>query len=863
MANIDIANFKYGLDSRRSDLTSIPGTLLTLNNCHINQGGQIDKRFSFVRTLMPANTFGLQATDAGLATFGSVASGTIALPGGLNLIYQQLQHPAVSVFGAIYSAGVHAMTGIVWSTSYMGKALVCASYADGYVFLFYNGTAIIQSYAGRMLSGFGTQDLLRQYTQKDIQYAINALTNGFQASADNPGTLYLDDTNISDNITVYGTSITSPAAVTFSIAESYQLANHVPQQTDYGQAFLAAVAAYAGNITGYPATPGYSGIITVPGGNGVFDLRAPWNLTSKIGVSITGGALTITGGPTANANAATLTSAINALTAATGFSAVNPGAPSASIIVYCPQLSSTFAAVQTTPSYTWPALTDHGTIFSLASSWNFTAALYAYPACGQKTSVAFGGTMYTNYNWWTMQFTTTAGNFTIGAGNLTKGVVNPITLSYPYGIIFNNRAYLANTNNFNFSAVGDPTGWETQNIGAGYLPYTGYYGAVDTVKGFANYQGRLAVFGRRSIQIWITDANPANFVLQQALGNIGCLAPFSIQSIGELDVFFLSDTGVRSIRVRDSSLNAYVNDLGSPIDTLIQAQILGNGYVQNTSSITEPTQNKYWCCIPNASGVGATIYVLSYYPTNKIIAWSTYDASAPGFTITLQAGDTGSVTVSFGGVVIGPVAWHTNLNTTAADLATAINVQTGTTGFVAAAVGAVVTVTMTSFTNVSLAAPVVSYTGTLNGSTVNMIPFIPQKFEIYNGQVYARDANSLYQYGGPTNQVYDNVTATVQTGFLAGGGKQERPAAWKVAKGINYVIQGTWDMYAGMDWLAYNNIGIGALQKISNDNNSSFDQGTVPFSSGGTHFSLMAMSTGAEPASLNSIMFLYELGQET
>lgn len=56
---IAINNFKYGLDSRRDALTSVPGTLAAIVNGHINAGGEIEQRFSFARdaNTYPANTF--------------------------------------------------------------------------------------------------------------------------------------------------------------------------------------------------------------------------------------------------------------------------------------------------------------------------------------------------------------------------------------------------------------------------------------------------------------------------------------------------------------------------------------------------------------------------------------------------------------------------------------------------------------------------------------------------------------------------------------------------------------------------------------------------------------------------------------
>jgi hypothetical protein len=87
-----LQNFRFGLDARRSELTSQPGTLMRAVDCHINQGAEIEKRKAFPKTALPANTFGLLATSNGLMTFGSESAAAIgALPSPF--IYQQLVDP--------------------------------------------------------------------------------------------------------------------------------------------------------------------------------------------------------------------------------------------------------------------------------------------------------------------------------------------------------------------------------------------------------------------------------------------------------------------------------------------------------------------------------------------------------------------------------------------------------------------------------------------------------------------------------------------------------------------------------------------------------------------------------------------------
>src|SRR3546814_2231070 len=81
----------------------------------------------------------------------------------------------------------------------------------------------------------------------------------------------------------------------------------------------------------------------------------------------------------------------------------------------------------------------------------------------------------------------------------------------------------------------------------------------------------LAIFSRNSIQIWTMDPDPDLNVLTQRLQKTGTFAGKSALSYGALDVFYLHSSGVRSLRARDSSNAAYVNDVGIALDPEIRA----------------------------------------------------------------------------------------------------------------------------------------------------------------------------------------------------------------------------------------------------------------------------------------------------
>lgn len=133
---VQINSFKYGLDTRRDALASLPGTLQLANNCYVDAGGEINKRKAFVpvdsaNIKLPVGCFGLQDTDTGLMTFGSAAT-PAGLPAGVQ--YQQLNDPY----------GFETMTSVVFSCAFLGKPFVVASFTGPNNFVFYNGSLVGQ-----------------------------------------------------------------------------------------------------------------------------------------------------------------------------------------------------------------------------------------------------------------------------------------------------------------------------------------------------------------------------------------------------------------------------------------------------------------------------------------------------------------------------------------------------------------------------------------------------------------------------------------------------------------------------------------------------------------------------------------------
>jgi hypothetical protein len=405
---------------------------------------------------------------------------------------------------------------------------------------------------------------------------------------------------------------------------------------------------------------------------------------------------------------------------------------------------------------------------------NFSGGAAAVAVVNENFVVTFTGTWAAGDNWTVILTNSTSGlqtqvgyAYEPGASQLISVTPAP-NFCFTYG----DKAYVLQGTWVFFSAIGNSAIFNDPNAsGNGSVNMGTNMSMPDTLTGIATYQGQLVFFSRRTAQIWIVDANPASWQQVQVFSNIGALAPASIQSLGDLDVLFLSDSGVRSLRARVAELNAFVADVGSPIDDLILDSLLSGTTAGNAAacSIVEPTQNRYWLYL---NGV---IYVWSAFPSNKIEAWSTYEP-------TYQAG----------------------------------TAQTA---------------------------------------------FTPAKFTVYNGQVFAIGSDAagpaVYQHGGADNNSYDNCVMTVQTPFHDLKSPTVVKTGGTIAADVDCEPQGSTLAQVDIS-VAASNIaqpdnpewGPVALQNVTG---GTFDMNKAGFSARGTHFAMLAVTSGSGPAILSAL----------
>jgi len=426
---------------------------------------------------------------------------------------------------------------------------------------------------------------------------------------------------------------------------------------------------------------------------------------------------------------------------------------------------------------------------------------------------------------------------TYGSGFLTSATPDKV-------LTFKRKIYLTgDATNLFFSALNTPANFNaTDDTGNGFIDLSSEYGFSDNIKAAAIYQGKLAMFARRSIQIVVTDPDPGLYSVQQTMENIGTVNGDSVRSIGDTDVLFCSDSGVRSLRVRDSSGNLTPADLGTPIDSLIQARLLSAGTSQ-MASIVEPISNRYWLSIGNF------IYVFSYFPSGGITAWSTYDPSTPMTPVSAVYATFpgGYWTVSYTGLTVGKTYRFTRGSSEMATTITACSIADGVNfvPYLANIDGTFVATETTARIFLQ------SVTQPANATAVLSELFIPEKFVERAGQVYVRSTDGkIYLYGGTDNATYDASVCSWESPWL----DARSEATKKLGSGMDAGLEGGWALSLGMDATS------GVLKVVYRSNTSSFGKGVIPSTMKGEFFKVRGVTTGAEYARFSSFAFHFNSG---
>lgn len=564
MGTVWIKEFTGGLDSRRMAETTPGGVLIRAADGHITRGGEFEKRPAFVPTydLPPGHTTGLAQTRSGLVVFGHDTA-PADLPSGVS--YQQLENPDDSTLEIDRILSWDLNAGLVYAV---------AQYTDGSIHHFYNGVVVTDWFDGRARGSFTVAgdagDSLTNLTVNGVAI-INSVVNW---TTDNATTAAAIAAEINS-------APSTPEYIATSVGEQVNIIASAQSAAANGLLVVATVT----DLVLSPATG-----LTLEGGGGEFVAAVKASAKFIIVPGSDSGAKTITGITIAGVQImnATITYTTTAKAMAIA-------------------VASNINGFATTPEYTATAAGDIVTIWAAASE--------GATANSRRVLVATTGGLSAkaaNAN--------QAGQIRLDGGVTEVNVYLPGT----YVRTIDSKMYSVADSNLHFSGIKQPTKWTTATTGAGFINLAAVSSGAEKLHAVATYQEFVAIFAADVTLIYYVDPDPNLNRKSQVLNNTGTSCPGSVTQFGDNDIFYLHESGLRSLQAREQSDAASTTDIGVPVDSLIVAKLRGLSETErgDVIGLINPDDGRFWLSMLDE------IFVFSFYTNAKVSAWSTYN---PGY----------------------------------------------------------------------------------------------------------------------------------------------------------------------------------------------------------------------------------------
>lgn len=496
--------------------------------------------------------------------------GSDAEPSGMpaGVLYQRLQHPD----------GITPLSRVLSVELFATKLYVVAEYGDGTQYHFYDGTLVDDWVDGRARTSF-------RVTGGGLQPATSA-SGGFTVSGGSASIVNTIADIKLDGVDILGAPV---------------------QHTGDNATTAAAVAA---QINTFVSTPNYTAnavgaVVTITAsatGTAANGLTPVLNLTGDVAIS---GITALSGGAVSGPSqlAALTVNGVSILSAAVDWTTSNAATAEA--------IAAAINLYASNPDY-------------VATSVGDKVNLLAADPGAAKNGFAVNFTLLRNF-----QVTPSVGVVLANGVDLTA---DNTYQSGSFAKTVGSKVYVTAGQYLNFSGVREPTMFDTATVGAGFIDMSTENAGSEVLVSVARYLQYIAVFAARVIQIWYVDPDPDLNKQAQVLNNMGTLSARSVTQFGDTDLFFVDESGIRSLRARDSSNAASTTDIGIPIDTLIVEKLAALTPLQRSQLIglIEPTSGRFWLICPDE------IFVFSFFEGSKISAWSTYTPSVDNEAFTVD-----------------------------------------------------------------------------------------------------------------------------------------------------------------------------------------------------------------------------------
>lgn len=669
MPYIQMQDVRLGMDRKRaSRVVGELGSAWTIKNGHLTRGGDVVRRKKFVKQTgtFPSTTDGLFAINQTLFTLGFDASEAGNVPPGVTHLLTQHPTPATAI-ERVRSAA-----------AFNGKLYSIIEYEDGNIYHFYDvnrvtdwdtlattigsnnavatalaaainisgavnassstdtititaavaGTAFTISKLATDYGGTNDQDIVLTQTVANVAAASEVLAT---AEVTITGGTANSGTNNMASITVDGVNILGGASETLATGSFTVTGGSASAGVNYLDEVLvdgvdilgapvdwvtsdnATATAIRAQINGYTSSPNYTAsgsgaqvIITAVAGSGaspngfVVDPVEAGDVTTGSVANMSGGAYGGVPWVTSNSQTATnIASAINTLTSSPNYSATAVG----------PVVTISAVAGSGSSPNGFVVVTNEGGNVTSTHDADMQGGVDAVSAVAQVYTAQITGTFEAEDQF---KITINSTEHYIVTGGASGTGISALT--------FKQKMYSTASSNLYFSALNSPTQW-IAGVDYGFINMANQSAGEELLTVAQEYQGLMAIFSANNIRIWSISEDSAANVFLQTLQNTGTTAPGSVVPYGNNDVFYLDTSGIRSIKARDSSNAAYVSDVGTSIDTHIREfmDTLSEDQIAAATGIVEPIDGRFWIGIDNR------IYVLSYFPSAKISAWSYYE----------------------------------------------------------------------------------------------------------------------------------------------------------------------------------------------------------------------------------------------
>lgn len=590
MPYIHIRDFKGGLDRRRMRATAPAGSLWKLENAHITRGSEIEKAKVWVEAydLSAKSTFGaLKVPGGDIYVFGSVSTPS-GLPSGVT--YQRLQHPD----------GL-AMTALLSADLYDGKVYAVAEFTGGFRIHFYDAVVVDDWLNGRVRASMTNNDGIATHLKALIDAGEAAVDDGNKVTCSRTGAVLTLTSTENESIDISATAL------------------NVEGGTDNQTAAVVVTQEAIETIAEVTA----SCLVEIVSGSESAGVNKITSIRVN-GVEVMSGA--VDWATSSIATAAAVAANITAHTSSPNYTATSEGprvrvsaaagtgAGSNGLYCYATRAGDVLLSVGTYDGMNFGSSGINPTYQIIGGG---TAGVAGQP---QIATVTIGGTFEVGD-----EFTVTVGERNYGASG------NPFPVG-EYATILRGKVYSLTGGTMAFSGVNTPTEWNEGDAGAGFVQMSTQAAGSENLVAIVPYFNNAAILSERNVQIWFLDTDPDLNQQVQVLNNTGALAAKSVVAFGDSDVFYLADSGIRSLRARDSSNAAYVGDVGTAIDALVGEQYMTLTAAQIAASVgvIEPIDGRYLLAVDDR------MYVFSFFPVSKVSAWSTYE---PDLTFTWMTQD--------------------------------------------------------------------------------------------------------------------------------------------------------------------------------------------------------------------------------